>query len=202
VCGSKQMSKTVTFRWPSASIVALAALAALSGPAGAQTVDQKAQLCTACHGDSGTPQPQTTPILWGQQLGYLYVQLRDFKSGARKNDQMSAVVAGLEREDMLALAQYFSQKPWPRLGQPPAAAAAAAQALRATSAVVCTSCHQESYLGEGTQPRLAGQEKDYLAETMLDFRDGKRGNNPGMSDLMKSISESDIAAIAEYLAGL
>ncbi len=196
------MSKTVTFRWPSASIVALAALAALSGPAGAQAVEQKAQLCAACHGESGTPQQQTTPVLWGQQLGYLYVQLRDFKSGARKNDQMSAVVAGLERDDMLALAQYFSQKPWPRLGQPPAAAAAAAQALRATSAVVCTSCHQESYLGEGTQPRLAGQEKDYLAETMLDFRDGKRGNNPGMSDLMKSISESDIAAIAEYLAGL
>jgi cytochrome c553 len=177
-------------------------LAALSGPAGAQAVDQKAQLCTACHGDSGTPQQQTTPVLWGQQLGYLYVQLRDFKSGARKNDQMAAVVAGLERDDMLALAQYFSQKPWPRLGQPAAAAAAAAQALRATSAVVCTSCHQESYLGEGTQPRLAGQEKDYLAQTMLDFRDGKRGNNPGMSDLMKSISESDIAAIAEYLAGM
>ncbi len=115
---------------------------------------------------------------------------------------MSAVVTGLERDDMLALARYFSQQPWPRLGQPPAAAAAAAQALRATSAVVCTSCHQESYLGEGTQPRLAGQEKDYLAQTMLDFRDGKRGNNPGMSDLMKSISESDIAAIAAYLAGM
>jgi cytochrome c553 len=37
---------------------------------------------------------------------------------------------------------------------------------------------------------------------MRDFRDGKRANNPGMSDLMKSISEADIDAIAEYLAGL
>ncbi len=200
------MKQTVMFRDAArrhARVVAPAtALTALSGPAGAQTVDQKAQLCTACHGESGVPQQKSAPVLWGQQLGYLYVQMRDFKSGARKNDQMSAVVASLERDDMLALAQYFSQKPWPRLGQPPAAAAAAAQALRATSAVVCTSCHQESYLGEGTQPRLAGQEKDYLAQTMLDFRDGKRGNNPGMSDLMKSISESDIAAIAEYLTGL
>jgi cytochrome c553 len=179
-----------------------AALALLPGSVRAQTVEQKAQLCTACHGESGVPQQKTTPVLWGQQLGYLYVQLRDFKSGARKNDQMSAVVATLERDDMLALAQYFSQKPWPALGQPPAASAAAAQALSATRAVVCTSCHQESYNGEGTQPRLAGQQKDYLAQTMLDFRGGKRGNNPGMSDLMKSISEGDIAAIAEYLAGL
>jgi cytochrome c553 len=179
-----------------------AALAMLPGTASAQAVEQKAQLCTACHGESGIPQQKTTPVIWGQQLGYLYVQLRDYKSGARKNDQMSAVAASLERDDMMALAQYFSQKPWPDLAQPRASAAAAAQALRATSAVVCTSCHQEGYKGEGTQPRLAGQQKDDLAQTMLDFRDGKRANNPGMSDLMKSISENDIAAIAEYLAGM
>jgi cytochrome c553 len=179
-----------------------AALALLPASMRAQPVEQKAQLCTACHGENGVPLQKTTPVLWGQQLGYLYVQLRDYKSGARKNDQMSAVTATLERDDMMALAQYFSQKAWPALGQPPASSAAAAQALRATRAVVCTSCHQENYNGEGTQPRLAGQQKDYLAQTMLDFRTGKRGNNPGMSDLMKSISESDIAAIAEYLAGL
>jgi cytochrome c553 len=179
-----------------------AALTMLPGFAGAQTIEQKAQLCTACHGESGIPQQKTTPVLWGQQLGYLYLQLRDFKSGARKNDQMSAVAASLERDDMMALAQYFSQKPWPALAQPRASQAVAAQAVAATSAVVCTSCHQEGYKGEGTQPRLAGQQKDYLAQTMLDFRDGKRGNNPGMSDLMKSISESDIAVIAEYLAGI
>src|ERR1700722_19540686 len=179
-----------------------AGLALPPASAEAQTVEQKPHLCSACHGDNGMPQQKTTPAIWGQQLGYLYVELRDFKSGARKNDQMSAVVASLERDDMLALAQYFSQKPWPNLGQPSAPQAVAAQALRATTSVVCTSCHQEGYKGEGTQPGLAGQEKDYLAQTMLDFRDGNRANNPGMSDLMKSISESDIAAIAEYLAGM
>jgi cytochrome c553 len=183
-------------------VAGLAALTMLPASAGAQTIEQKAQLCTACHGENGVPQQKTTPVLWGQQLGYLYVQLRDYKSSARKNDQMSAVAATLERDDMMGLAQYFSQKPWPPLAQPAASAAAAAQANAATRAVVCTSCHQEGYQGEGTQPRLAGQQKDYLAQTMLDFRDGKRGNNPGMSDLMKSISESDIAAIAEYLAGM
>jgi cytochrome c553 len=204
---SRQMKRAATIsqtaRRHARVVASLAtALAMLPAFAGAQTVEQKAQLCTACHGDSGAPQLRTTPVLWGQQLGYLYLQLRDFKSGARKSDQMAAVAAGLERDDIMALAQYFSQKPWPALAQPRAAAAVAAQALGATTAVVCTSCHQEGYQGEGTQPRLAGQEKDYLAQTMLDFRDGKRGNNPGMSDLMKSISESDIAAIAEYLAGL
>jgi cytochrome c553 len=197
------MNRETARRHAGGIVAALAAgLTLLPGSVGAQTVEQKAQLCAACHGESGVPQQKTAPVIWGQQLGYLYLELRDYKSGARKNDQMSAIVATLERDDMMALAQYFSQKPWPSLAQPRASQAAAAQALRATSSVVCTSCHQEGYKGEGTQPGLAGQEKDYLAQTMLDFRDGKRGNNPGMSDLMKSISESDIAAIAEYLAGM
>ncbi|HEV3372842.1 MAG TPA: c-type cytochrome [Xanthobacteraceae bacterium] len=199
----KRMNREATRRHAHAIVATLTiTLAVPLSPATAQTAEQKAQLCSACHGESGVPQQKTTPVIWGQQLGYLYLELRDYKSGARKNDQMSAVVAGLERDDMLALAQYFSQKPWPVLGQPAAPQAVAAQALRATTAVVCTSCHQESYMGEGTQPRLAGQQKDYLAQTMLDFRDGKRANNPGMSDLMKSISESDIPPIAEYLAGM
>ncbi len=179
-----------------------AALALPPASVAAQSVEQKAQLCSACHGDNGIPQQKSTPVIWGQELGYLYVELRDFKSGARKNDQMAAVVASLENDELLGLAQYFSQKPWPNLGQPPAPQAVAAQALRATTSVVCTSCHQEGYQGEGTQPRLAGQQNDYLAQTMSDFRDGKRGNNPGMSDLMKSIAQSDLPAIAEYLAGL
>ncbi|HEY6258630.1 MAG TPA: c-type cytochrome [Xanthobacteraceae bacterium] len=184
-------------------VVALAAaLADLPCSAGAQTVEQKAQLCAACHGENGAPQQHTTPVIWGQQLGYLYLQLRDYKSGARKNDQMSAVAATLERDDMMVLAQFFSQKPLPDLGQPRAAEAVAARALRASTSVVCTSCHQEGYKGEGTQPRLAGQWKEYLAQTMMDFRNGNRGNNPGMSDLMKSISADEISALAEYLAGL
>ena len=59
-----------------------------------------------------------------------------------------------------------------------------------------------SYLGDGTQPRLAGQSAEYMLQSMLDFRTRKRGNNPGMSDLMRATSEDDLAALAAYLAGL
>ena len=70
------------------------------------------------------------------------------------------------------------------------------------NAVGCSACHQNGYLGDSTQPRLAGQTKDYLQQSMLDFRNRSRANNPGMSDLMLSISEDDIAACAAYVAGL
>jgi cytochrome c553 len=41
-----------------------------------------------------------------------------------------------------------------------------------------------------------------MQQTMLDFRSRTRGNNPGMSDLMKATSEAEIKVMAEYLAGL
>ena len=100
------------------------ALAASAFAAHAQTIEEKAQICAACHGDNGMPQQQAfpMPVIWGQQLGYLFFQLRDFKSGARKNEQMSPIAEALEHDDLMALAQYFSKKPWPNLQQPHAPA--------------------------------------------------------------------------------
>lgn len=175
---------------------------AAPGPLRADTVEDKAVVCGGCHGENGVPQDRTMPVIWGQQEGYLYLQLRDYKRRDRKNDIMEAIVADLERADMLALAAYFAQKPWPALRQPPASGAVAARAHQANVAIGCTGCHLGEYQGAGTQPRLAGQTKEYLLQSMLDFRTRKRGNNPGMSDLMIATPEADIAAMAEYLAGL
>jgi cytochrome c553 len=182
------------------SLIALVATTML--PAAAQTIAEKAQLCAACHGENGIPQQKSIPVIWGQNQGYLYLNLRDYKSGARKDDIMSPIAQGMERDDMMGFALYFSQRRWPDLQQAAAPPEVAAQAQRANVALGCTGCHQASYQGEGTQPRLAGQWEDYLRQSMLDFRNRKRGNNPGMTDLMLAISESDIAACAAYLAGL
>jgi len=168
----------------------------------AQSLEEKVQRCTACHGENGVPplQPFPVPVIWGQNLGYLFLQLRDFKSGARKNEQMTPIVAALDQADLMPIAQYFAKKPWPRLQQPAAPKDTAALAQRANNSVVCTSCHQEGFKGEGTQPHLAGQERAYLEKTMIEFRDGARGNNPGMTGLMQTVTEQEIAALAAWLA--
>ena len=184
------------------AIIAVLATTWLPAPARAQTIEEKAQLCAACHGENGIPQDKATPVIWGQYQGYLYLDLRDYKSGARKNDIMSPLAQTLERDDMMALALYFSQKRWPDLQQPSAPPDVAARATRANASVGCTGCHQGQYQGEGTQPRLAGQSQEYLRQTMIDFRTRARGNNPGMTDLMLATSEDDIAALAQYMAGL
>jgi len=170
----------------------------------AQTIEEKAQVCAACHGENGAPPEQSfpVPVIWGQNLGYMFFQLRDFKSGTRKNDVMSPIAEALPREDLMALAQYFFKKPWPKLQQPHPPADVTALAKRANASVVCTSCHQDGFIGEGTQPRLAGQERTYLEKTMTEFQSGARGNNPGMTDLMKSLTPQDISALAAWLSAM
>jgi cytochrome c553 len=184
-------------------IAGLALLGALRPQAlRADPIDDKAVVCGGCHGENGVPQDRTMPVIWGQKEGYLYLQLRDYKSGDRKNDIMQSVVADFSRDDMFALAAYFAKKAWPDLQQPRAPADIAAIAARDNGSIGCTGCHQDGYRGDGTQPRLAGQTREYLQQTMLDFRTRKRGNNPGMSDLMTATPQDDFPALAQYLAGL
>jgi cytochrome c553 len=168
----------------------------------AQTIEEKAQVCGACHGQNGVPQQKTMPVIWGQYQGYLYLQLRDYKSGARKNDIMSPLAQTMERDEMMALALYFSQKAWPDLQQQPAPPDVAKRAVAANVSIGCTGCHLGEYQGAGTQPRLAGQTREYLQQSMIDFRTRTRGNNPGMTDLMLAASVEDLDALAQYMAGL
>jgi len=175
----------------------LASLVGLPATARADTLSDHVELC----GEHGVPQDKSIPVIDGQQEGYLYLQLRDYKNGDRRNDVMSPIAEALERTDMMALAEYFSKRPWPNLRQPQPTDAVVARALRANASIGCTGCHLGEYQGAGTQPRLAGQARDYTLQTMLDFRSRKRANNPGMSDLMIAASEEDLVAMADYLAG-
>lgn len=175
----------------------------ICGPAyAADSVEETAQICSGCHGESGVPQEKTTPIIWGQNEGYLYLQLRDFKKGARKNEIMQPIADSLEKDDMMALAAYFNKKKWPDLQQPSAPNKVAAAAEQTIQSIGCKGCHLDQFQGDGTTARLAGQQRAYLENTMLAFRDRTRGNNPGMSDLMSAAAPDNLKAVAEYLAGL
>jgi cytochrome c553 len=188
--------------WMFSAVVLAAILSARATPLQAQSIEEKVQVCAGCHGADGKPVDKTIPTIWGQQAGYLYIELRDFKRGDRKSDIMQPIASSLERQDMLDIAQYFSGKPWPDLGQPRAPKGVSERAVSANRSVGCTGCHLDHFQGDGTVPRLAGMDNDYLLKQMTDFRTRARGNNPGMSDLMIATSADDLAALAKYLAGL
>ena len=168
-------------------------LASQSALAQDPPIEATAKVFASCHGEAGIPTQKNIPVIWGQNAGYLIYQLRDFKSGSRKNDIMSPIAATIDPADASALATYFSKLKWPNLQQAPAPADVDTKAQSIAGSVGCKGCHLAHFQGDGTTARLAGQNHDYLVKTMNDFPFNKRGNNPGMSDLMKSISPDDIA---------
>jgi cytochrome c553 len=159
------------------------------------------QACAICHGENGIPADKSLPVIWGQHQGYLYVQLRDFKNGLRKSEVMEPLARALQRDEMLAIALYFS-KLWPGLRQPRAEAPVAARALQISESVGCTDCPKGRFQAEGVFPRLAGQSAAYLLKAMTDFRISARSTYPAMTEFMNAMSEDDLKAMAAYLAGL
>jgi cytochrome c553 len=186
----------------SGAVLLAAILSVCAAPSHAQSIEERTEVCAGCHGAAGKPADKTIPTIWGQQAGYIYIQLRDFKRGDRKSDIMQPIASSLERQEMLDIAEYFSKKPWPDLGQPRASKKISQQALDANRSIGCTGCHLDHFQGDGTVPRLAGVGQQYLSKQMADFRSRARGNNPGMSDLMIATSPDDLAALAEYLSGM
>jgi len=182
----------------------IGALLFLSPPITAAAAEVPAEtlaLCATCHGEAGVPTAPDIPILWGQEFYYLYVQLKDFKSGLRANEIMNGIVAKLDKESMQALAQYFSEQTWPKLGyRTPAGTEPRARA--ALDAGECFACHLGGFEGNSRVPRLAGQQLAYLERTFREFKTKVRLNAPFMNSLLDTYSDDDIVAVARYLAGL
>lgn len=159
------------------------------------------QTCFACHGERGAaPLPQN-PILAGQEYYYLYVQLKDFKSGLRKNEIMGPTVQTLQPEELKLIARYFSLQSWPATSRAPDPAKAEI-ARAAVEAGECVACHLGDFRGNSRVPRLAGQTSDYLSRTMLDFKNRVRNNAPDKGALLATFSEQDLLSLADYLASV
>jgi YVTN family beta-propeller protein len=65
-------------------------------------------ICAGCHGANGIGLSQEFPNLAGQKEAYLLKQLKAFKSGARKDPTMNAMVTALDDKDIEDLAAYYS----------------------------------------------------------------------------------------------
>jgi cytochrome c553 len=180
----------------------LAAAFTLACATAAADTPPQAALCTACHGTTGVPVNAAIPVIAGQPLGYLYLELRDYKRGDRASAVMQSVARTLDKPAMMALAQYFSAQPAPKLKQPPAPDDVARRVLTINGSAGCVGCHGPGFAGDSAVPRLAGQSTAYLQATMLAFKSGARANNPWMSALLKTYPDDDIAAMARYLGGL
>jgi cytochrome c553 len=188
-------------------IVARGALLLLAGFAGAgvahsQAIEQKVAVCKACHLTGTLQSTSLIPNIWGQSEGYTYIQLRDFKSGARNAPEdaaMGGFVATMSDTDMLEISKYASTQPWPKVEPISTDAALLKKGAYATALGACVGCHFNDWKGFSANPRIGDQTTAYLAATIRQFRSGSRANSPGMSDLVRTFDEGDIDAAAAYL---
>jgi cytochrome c553 len=185
--------------------LALLALAPLLLPAAAgadAALDERIALCASCHGEDGKPIEPDYPIIWGQHYYYLYTQLKDYKSGLRANEIMQGIVADLTRDDMKALAQYFSEKPWPRLEVASPSEDDERRAASMASSAECSACHLGSFVGNSRVPRVSSQQPAYLARTFTEYKNKIRNNAPDKGSLFRTFDDADMAAMARYLAAI
>ena len=157
--------------------------------------------CEDCHGVQGVSTQQQYPILAGQEFYYLYVQLKDFKSGLRANPKMDPVVSLLDKGQMQLIAKFFSEQVWPDTEY-----ASDDQVTRSALTVItagqCVACHLSKFNGNSRVPRLAGQHPEYLAKTMLDFKSKSRLNSPAKGSLLASFADQELVNVAQHLSSL
>ena len=167
----------------------------------AQDIGAKAAQCDVCHGEMGIPPDTAMPVIWGQHQAYLARQIKEFKLGNRSNEQMLPLLLDMSDTEIAALAEHFAQKPWPKLKQPRASDAEAKQAQAAIVIGQCVACHGILGIGDGLNPRIAGQNRNYILKTLEEFKSKARGTNPWMSDILGPLTPDDLSALASFMAG-
>lgn len=205
---------------PSAlSLSSLLLLGALVAPVHAQEEKAKpkpdlakgqatAQVCAACHASDGSRGSPAYPILQGQHPEYIVKQLTEFKSGKRDNAIMKGIAATLSEDDMKNVAAFYASK----LAKPGFAKSKDTVALGEKiyrggladrSVPACAACHGPNGAGLPSQyPRLGGQHGDYTQAQLVAFRGGVRTNGPAMNAIAAKMSDGEIKAVSDYIAGL
>lgn len=164
--------------------------------------------CFSCHGTAGSSAIAQYPSLAKQHAPYLRKQLNDFKSGQRADPVMSPIAKAMTDEDIRNVAAYLS-----------------AQELKAASArnkdtiefgkkiyragipekkvPACAACHGPNGSGIPAQyARIGGQHQDYTAAQLMKFRDRSRNNSAEMVTIARRMTDDEIQAVADYIAGL
>jgi cytochrome c553 len=165
-------------------------------------------LCVACHAADGNSGVPAYPKLSQQHPEYLVKQLREFKSGARKNAIMQGFAAQLSDADMINISFWVAEKKIkPGFAKDKDLVVLGERIYRGgvsdRQIAACAGCHNPTGAGNPSQyPRLGGQHADYTAAQLTAFRDGVRTSSLPMTQVAAKLNDREIRALADYIAGL
>ena len=169
---------------------------------------QLAAACIACHVADGSRGLPANPILQGQHADYIVKQLTEFKGGKRKNAIMTGMAAPLSEVDMQHIAAFYGSKKAVEGAARDKDLLALGEAIYrggilAKSVPACAGCHSPNGAGIPAQyPRLGGQHAEYTGLQLAGFRSGERANSAQMTAIAARLSDREIKAVSDYMAGL
>lgn len=199
-----------------ASLLVAAAAAALSLSAHAQSAKPDlakgsasyGAVCVACHAADGNSTTPANPKLAQQHPEYLIKQLQEYKSGKRKNAIMQGMAASLSDDDMRNIAYWLaSQKAKEGFASDAELVKLGERIYRGGLAdrgiAACAGCHSPNGAGIPSQfPHIAGQHAEYTDTQLRHFRDGTRANSAQMTGVAAKMTDREIKAVSDYIAGL
>ncbi|WP_332853267.1 c-type cytochrome [Duganella sp. S19_KUP01_CR8] len=164
--------------------------------------------CVSCHGAGGNSTIAVNPKLAGQHEGYLYKQLVNFSGDDRNQPVMTTYAKMLTDEEKHNISAWLAaqaQKPGAaknkdtvELGKKIYRGGIAEKNVPA-----CASCHGAAGAGIPVQyPRIGGQHQDYTVAQLGLFKAGGRKNSAQMTTIAKRMSDEEMKAVADYVAGL
>jgi len=191
-------------------ILASLTLAASASAGDAAQGAQKAAVCSACHGMTGSSVNPEWPNLAGQGEAYIVAQLQGFQRNLRSNPLMTPMAVPLKEEDMKDLGAHFSQQTPSGLEADPSNWKAGEKMYRGGDAArgipACIACHGPQGRGNGPAkyPALRAQHAVYTYNQLKAFKDGTRKS--ASSDIMQVVTErmtdEEMRALASYVQGL
>ncbi|MHA7682095.1 c-type cytochrome [Cupriavidus sp. PET2-C1] len=188
--------------------------AAKADPAKGETLytqgapDRNVPACLSCHGANGNSGGAANPKLAAQQPEYVHKQLDDFKAKARSNAIMSPYAAALSEQEMKDVGAYLAKQTLkPATAKNKDTIEAGQKIYRggiaAKGVPACAACHGPTGAGIPAQyPRIGGQWSEYTEAQLVAFRQGTRKNNPVMTTIAAKMSDAEIKAVADYVAGI
>jgi len=164
--------------------------------------------CLSCHGANGNSAIAANPKLSAQFEAYTHKQLVDFTTPQRSNPIMTPYAKMLTEDDKRNIAAYLAvQKTKPGAAKNKDTVELGRKIYRGGIAekgvAACASCHGAAGAGIPVQyPRLAGQQQEYTLAQLTAFRSGARHNSTQMTTLAQRLSDAEMKAVADYIAGL
>jgi cytochrome c553 len=164
--------------------------------------------CITCHGPKGQSAVGSWPKLSAQHAAYTAKQLRNYKDGTRANAVMMGMAAALTEQDMNNIAAFLvKQEPSLGVAQSKDTIALGQSIYRggiaAKGVPACAGCHSPTGVGIPSQyPRLGGQWAEYSNAQLLAFREGTRKNSSQMTTISSKLSDQEMKAVSDYIAGL